>query len=64
MLEGGLIDEIIIYMAPVLMGQNAKPLFNLPAIDSMQDRIQLDTYETRIIGKDLRITAKMVKKSN
>jgi diaminohydroxyphosphoribosylaminopyrimidine deaminase/5-amino-6-(5-phosphoribosylamino)uracil reductase len=65
MLEGGMIDEIILYMAPILMGQNAKPLFNLPAINTMSDRIQFNTYDTRTIGKDLRITAKIDKiKSN
>ena len=64
MLECGLIDEIIIYMAPVLLGHNAKPLFNLPAINAMSDRIQFDTYETRIVGNDLRISAKIDKKSN
>ncbi|OGT33259.1 MAG: riboflavin biosynthesis protein RibD [Gammaproteobacteria bacterium RBG_16_51_14] len=61
MLAGGLIDEIVIYMAPVLMGQNARPLFNLPAIQTMSDRIRLATCETRMIGKDLRITAKIDK---
>jgi diaminohydroxyphosphoribosylaminopyrimidine deaminase/5-amino-6-(5-phosphoribosylamino)uracil reductase len=64
MLECGLIDEIIIYMAPVLLGHNAKPLFNLPAINAMSDRIQFNTYETRIVGNDLRISAKIDQKRN
>lgn len=59
MLQAGLIDEIIIYMAPVLMGNNAKGLFALPGLDSMQDKIELDIIEQRLVGQDLRITAKV-----
>lgn len=64
MLTEGLLDEIVIYMAPCLMGQDARPLFNLPKIGAMSERIQIATYETRMIGKDLRITAKIDKMEN
>lgn len=59
MLQAGLIDEIIIYMAPVLMGNNARGLFALPALDSMQDKIELDIIEQRLVGQDIRLTAKV-----
>ncbi|MCW8900404.1 MAG: bifunctional diaminohydroxyphosphoribosylaminopyrimidine deaminase/5-amino-6-(5-phosphoribosylamino)uracil reductase RibD [Gammaproteobacteria bacterium] len=59
MLQAGLIDEIIIYMAPVLMGNNARGLFALPGLDSMQDKIELDIIEQRSVGQDIRITAKV-----
>lgn len=59
MLQAGLIDEFIIYMAPHLMGNNARGLFNLTGITSMDQRISLDIQDVRAIGKDWRITAKI-----
>lgn len=61
MLQAGLIDELIIYMAPVLMGNEARGLFSLPGLDAMQDKIELDIIEQRIVGQDIRITAKVRK---
>lgn len=57
MLEAGLIDELIIYMAPLLMGDAARPLFKLPQLAKMQDRVELELREVRAVGKDLRVIA-------
>jgi diaminohydroxyphosphoribosylaminopyrimidine deaminase/5-amino-6-(5-phosphoribosylamino)uracil reductase len=57
MLKAGLIDELIIYMAPHLMGNAARGLFNLPWINSMEQKIGLDISDIRPVGKDWRITA-------
>lgn len=57
MLEAELIDEIVIYMAPILMGNEARGLYRLQHIQSMQDKIQLEIRDTRVVGTDLRITA-------
>jgi diaminohydroxyphosphoribosylaminopyrimidine deaminase/5-amino-6-(5-phosphoribosylamino)uracil reductase len=57
MLQAGLIDELILYLAPSLLGQDAKSLFQLPLLDNMSDRISLDFSDIRTIGKDIRITA-------
>jgi len=51
-----LVDEIVIYMAPHIMGDSAKGLFHLPEIEAMSQRINLDIKEIRQIGKDWRIT--------
>ncbi|MCF6236684.1 MAG: bifunctional diaminohydroxyphosphoribosylaminopyrimidine deaminase/5-amino-6-(5-phosphoribosylamino)uracil reductase RibD [Gammaproteobacteria bacterium] len=59
MLTAGLIDELIIYMAPHLMGSTAKPLFQLPGLSEMTDRIDLNITDIRAVGKDWRITAKV-----
>jgi diaminohydroxyphosphoribosylaminopyrimidine deaminase/5-amino-6-(5-phosphoribosylamino)uracil reductase len=59
MLQAGLIDELIIYMAPVLMGNEARGLFSLAGLDVMQDKIELDIIEQRLVGQDIRITAKV-----
>ena len=52
----GLVDELIVYMAPKLMGSTAKPLFDLP-IAGMQEAVSLDIQNVTRIGDDWRITA-------
>jgi diaminohydroxyphosphoribosylaminopyrimidine deaminase/5-amino-6-(5-phosphoribosylamino)uracil reductase len=54
----GLVDEILIYLAPHLMGDAARGLFSLPGIDRMRDRIPLAIVDVRAVGRDLRITAR------
>jgi diaminohydroxyphosphoribosylaminopyrimidine deaminase/5-amino-6-(5-phosphoribosylamino)uracil reductase len=53
----GLVDEIVLYLAPHLMGDGARGLFRLPGLDRMQDRFELDVRDIRKVGADLRITA-------
>ncbi|MCK5895676.1 MAG: dihydrofolate reductase family protein, partial [Cocleimonas sp.] len=57
LLAKGLVDELVIYMAPVLMGSAARGLFHLPALQYMQDKIQLEIKDIRAIGQDWRIIA-------
>ncbi len=57
MLTAGLVDELVIYMAPHLMGSTAKPLFQLPGLSEMSDRIDLNITDIRAVGTDWRITA-------
>jgi diaminohydroxyphosphoribosylaminopyrimidine deaminase/5-amino-6-(5-phosphoribosylamino)uracil reductase len=57
MLQAGFIDELIIYIAPALLGQDGKGLFQLPMLANMSDRISLDFSDVRTIGKDIRIKA-------
>jgi diaminohydroxyphosphoribosylaminopyrimidine deaminase/5-amino-6-(5-phosphoribosylamino)uracil reductase len=56
-LQAGLVDEIVLYLAPHLMGDGARGLFRLPGLDRMQDRIGLDLRDLRMVGPDLRLTA-------
>jgi len=56
LLECQLVDEIVIYIAPHIMGDSAKGLFHLPKLEAMSQRINLDIKEIRQIGKDWRLT--------
>ena len=56
-LHEGVLDEIVIYVAPHLMGDDARGLFHLPWIEKMEDRIPLEIREIRQIGNDLRVIA-------
>jgi diaminohydroxyphosphoribosylaminopyrimidine deaminase/5-amino-6-(5-phosphoribosylamino)uracil reductase len=56
MLRAGLIDELVIYLAPLLMGNKARPLFNLPDLHALSQKIPLEIAEVRAIGSDWRLT--------
>jgi len=56
LLQAQLIDELIIYMAPSILGDSARGLFALPALQRMQDKITLRCLDVRQIGQDFRFT--------
>ena len=55
--RAGLIDEYVIYMAPVLLGSSARPLLDLP-LDRMAERLALRIDEITAVGEDWRICAR------
>lgn len=57
LLDQGLADELLIYQAPHLLGDDARGLFTLPPLASMQQRRRVQIKETRRVGEDLRIRA-------
>ena len=61
LLQAGLVDELIVYLAPHIMGDAARGLFHLPGLDKMADRIDLEISDIRAVGRDWRITAKPVR---
>ncbi len=58
-LHAGIIDELIVYMAPKLMGDNARGLFHTPGLETLADAIELEIREIRAVGDDWRISAKI-----
>lgn len=57
--QAGLVDELIIYMAPKLLGNLARPLLSLP-FESMSQQVALDITDVRQVGEDIRMTARLV----
>lgn len=53
-----LVDEIVLYMAPCLLGSSARGLFDVPPLSDMRERIELDIQEIRAIDRDIRIVAR------
>lgn len=51
----GLADELLIYMAPKLLGPQARPLFDLPLLEDLQQAPRFRIIEQRLIGEDLRV---------
>lgn len=58
LLRHGLIDELLIYMAPKLIGKG-QPLANLPALENLSDATPLVFHSVQTIGPDLRIVARI-----
>ena len=58
MVAKNLIDEFIIYSAPILMGSNANSMINL-AIDNMCATIKLSIIDIKMLSGDIKITAKI-----
>ena len=55
LLEAGLVDEIVFYIAPHLMGSRGKGMFDLPALIDMDKRREMKMLDFRMVGRDLRI---------
>lgn len=55
LLEAGVVDEIVFYIAPHIIGSRAKGMFDFPALRDMEKRFELKIEDIRMVGKDLRI---------
>jgi diaminohydroxyphosphoribosylaminopyrimidine deaminase/5-amino-6-(5-phosphoribosylamino)uracil reductase len=51
----GLVDELLLYVAPVLLGDSARPLLKLPALADMAASWSLHLLDQRHVGGDLRL---------
>jgi diaminohydroxyphosphoribosylaminopyrimidine deaminase / 5-amino-6-(5-phosphoribosylamino)uracil reductase len=49
----GLVDELRLYIAPMLLGRGARPLADLEAPASMAERLEFSIVERQDVGKDL-----------
>jgi diaminohydroxyphosphoribosylaminopyrimidine deaminase/5-amino-6-(5-phosphoribosylamino)uracil reductase len=59
LLQEGLIDELIVYMAPRLLGDSARGMFSVPPLTSLAAGWTLAYDDVRKVGADLRITARV-----
>lgn len=64
LLAHNLIDELVIYYAPKIMGGNAKSMFAMPAFTHMNQAITLDILDMRKIGVDIRLRAKPIEQNS
>ncbi|WP_369788855.1 bifunctional diaminohydroxyphosphoribosylaminopyrimidine deaminase/5-amino-6-(5-phosphoribosylamino)uracil reductase RibD [Rouxiella sp. WC2420] len=60
LLQAGLVDELIIYMAPKLLGENGRALCVLPGLESLTDAPAFEFSDVRQVGPDLRLRMKPV----
>ena len=57
LLDSGYVDELIVYMAPQVLGDSARGLFAMEPLGSMAERTRLHWRDIRQVGSDLRIQA-------
>jgi diaminohydroxyphosphoribosylaminopyrimidine deaminase/5-amino-6-(5-phosphoribosylamino)uracil reductase len=58
LLKAGVVDELVMYLAPCLLGDAARGLFDLPALGDLAQRRSLTIRDVRRVGDDLRIVAR------
>lgn len=58
-LQTGLVDELLLYYAPKLMGSTARGMFALPEMARMADAHPLHILDIRQFGQDIRVQAKL-----
>ena len=56
LLAADLADELLLYIAPSLLGDTARGLLHLPGLERLDDRLQLRLDDLRQVGDDLRLT--------
>jgi diaminohydroxyphosphoribosylaminopyrimidine deaminase/5-amino-6-(5-phosphoribosylamino)uracil reductase len=55
LLEAALVDELVVYLAPRLLGPDARPLARLPPLARLADAAAWRVQDLRQIGPDVRI---------
>ena len=60
LLAAGRVDELLLYLAPCLIGDVALGLVDLPELKSLQDKQRLRISDARLVGDDLRIVARLL----
>jgi diaminohydroxyphosphoribosylaminopyrimidine deaminase/5-amino-6-(5-phosphoribosylamino)uracil reductase len=58
LLREGLVDELLLYLAPCLLGDGARGLFNLPELAELEGRCRLQVRDLRQVGADIRLLAR------
>lgn len=58
LLDAGLVDELVIYQTPHIMGSETRPMFDTPKWQTLGNRLSLRILDVRTVGNDSRITAR------
>lgn len=59
LLREACVDELLLYLAPKLVGDSAQGLFNLAEMTGLSEAVRLNVTDVRSIGNDLRILARI-----
>ncbi len=59
MLEAGLVDELVLYVAPKLLGDAARGMFSLPGVERLDQALMPAIEDVRAVGDDWRIVARL-----
>ncbi len=59
LLSEGLVDELLVYLAPSILGNSALGMFNLPELADLAQKRLVQFADVQTIGGDLRILARV-----
>ncbi len=59
LLASGHVDELLLYQAPCLIGDSARGLFDLPALESLSGKQHVSIHDLRLVGEDIRVLARL-----
>ena len=59
LLDAEAIDELIIYMAPMIMGDTAQALFKIKPLEKLNEAKKIDLMDLRQFGNDIRLSYKI-----
>jgi len=60
LLAEGLVDELLVYLAPCILGNSALGMFNLPELADLAQKRLVQFADVQTIGKDLRLLAQVL----
>jgi diaminohydroxyphosphoribosylaminopyrimidine deaminase/5-amino-6-(5-phosphoribosylamino)uracil reductase len=63
LLKAGVVDELLLYLAPQLLGDAARGMFDLGVFTSLDQRVPMSIHDLRRVGPDLRIVARIQRSS-
>ncbi|MFT6218220.1 MAG: diaminohydroxyphosphoribosylaminopyrimidine deaminase [Cycloclasticus pugetii] len=58
-LQAGIVDELIIYMAPSALGADARGAFSMPTVSKLSERVQLNYIGMDVLSDDIKLTYKV-----
>ncbi|MGE5465592.1 MAG: bifunctional diaminohydroxyphosphoribosylaminopyrimidine deaminase/5-amino-6-(5-phosphoribosylamino)uracil reductase RibD [Methanocella sp.] len=58
MLNAGLVDELLVYMAPMVLGDAARGMFALPVLEELEGARRFRLHEVKRMGADVRLIAR------
>ena len=58
LLNEGLVDELLLYLAPSVIGDAARGMFNLPELTDLAGVRRASIKEVRMVGEDIRVIAR------
>ncbi len=59
LLQAGVVDELLVYLAPSVVGDSGRGMFNLPELTDLSQTKALKIREVERVGEDLRILARL-----
>ena len=60
LLNEGLVDELLLYLAPILIGDAARGMFHLPELAELAGARRLQVFDQHLVGEDLRLRARLI----